>query len=762
MLDRYIFILLLTVFIVLTAVFCVKSGQSKNHKLWRAHVMLGATSVALLANAVVVMSQFPTLSYVFYAVYYATFDVAVFFFLRFCTEFTGTRKIHPTRLLVLKILIIIDSILCFANIFVHFYFTISQHFINGENYYKPTFLAPYYFHVAISTFMILSSVAILIIKLFNSAHIYWDKYGPILILVILMTALNMCHGSFGWATDKSVLIYALVVLGIYRNAIIYSPDELVHSAMMTFASGLNDALAVVDCDENCIYANELARTLLGLQKGDLDGTDLLHNWCGGKKCIDTPDFVKYVDFKLDEKSEDKPRHLKIYYRRMIDTHGRFEGSTFQIRDLTDEINHIEQDKYRATHDSLTGLYNRDWFTILCENEFKKNPYNDYVMVCLDIGNFKFVNDLFGPQVGDQVLNSIGEEIVKRAYPEDIYGRMENDHFAILMHRDRFEISQFEETEEKMSGVLEDLNFPLTIYVGAYHVTDKTIPISVMCDRAHMAIDTVKGKAGKTIAVYTEDIRASRLKRQDIISGLDAAIENGEIKIYLQAQTDYEGKSHGAEALVRWGREDGSMVYPNEFIPVLEDSGAIAKLDMRVWELACIELKKWQDAGIDDYYISVNISPKDFYYIDLYKHFTGLVKKYGIPAKKLRLEITETAIMMNLNRQLEVISSLRNAGFIMEIDDFGSGYSSLNMLKDIRVDVLKIDMAFLGKSDDDIRSRDILEYIVGLARTLDMDVIVEGVETKEHLEMMKSMGCETYQGYYFSKPIPVDMYEEQYM
>jgi len=760
MFDRYLFVLLLFIMVVATATLCVKSGKRKDYKLWRAHVMLGATSLMLTSNIVVTLSQNLILSYIFYALYYTFFDVALFFFLRFCTEFTGIRKKYSYKLIYLKALLAIDSLICFANIFFPLSYVIENRYINGENYLRATQFPLFYYHIVISLAMAICCMVLLAVKLFNSPRIYWDKYGPLLILFILMVVANNCYGLLGWATDKSIVLYALCVIGIYRNALKYTPDELVRSAMMVLADGLKDALVVVDCDENCIYSNDLAVKVLGIRKGDLDGNDILHIWCGKKPCSDTEDFVKYVDFKLDDEAQS--RHLKIFYRRMIDSNGRFEGSSFQIRDLTDEINHIEQDKYRATHDSLTGLYNREWFTTLCENEFRKYPYEDYVMICLDIGNFKFVNDLFGTKIGDQVLVSVGQKIVENANPKAIYCRMDNDHFAILIYRSLFDTNRSLKIAENMSNVLSELNFPLTIYTGAYHVTDKSLPISVMCDRAHMAIDTVKGKSEKKVAIYSEEIRSARLKRQDIISGLDAAIESGEICIFLQPQTDANGKAKGAEALVRWVKPDGSMVYPNEFIPVLEDSGAIAKLDMRVWELACIQLKKWQNEGLTDHYISVNISPKDFYYIDLYSHFTKLVKKYDIPVKSLRLEITETAVMMNLNRQLEVIANLRDAGFIMEIDDFGSGYSSLNLLKDLKVDVLKIDMAFLSETENALRSKRILEHIVGLAQALGMYAVIEGVETKEHLNMMKDLGCETYQGYYFSKPIPVCEYEEKYL
>ena len=191
-------------------------------------------------------------------------------------------------------------------------------------------------------------------------------------------------------------------------------------------------------------------------------------------------------------------------------------------------------------------------------------------------------------------------------------------------------------------------------------------------------------------------------------------------------------------------------------------GLIYKLDMYMWECAAAKLSEWKKKGDTVHYISVNISTKDFYLIDVYEVITSIVKKYDIEPKMLKLEITETALMSDLKKNMEVIKNLRNYGFKIEIDDFGSGYSSLNMLKDISADVLKIDMAFLRATENEVKGQDILETIISLGGKLGMEVITEGVETDKQLLMLTEMGCHIFQGYYFSKPIPVEEFEQKYM
>ena len=214
--------------------------------------------------------------------------------------------------------------------------------------------------------------------------------------------------------------------------------------------------------------------------------------------------------------------------------------------------------------------------------------------------------------------------------------------------------------------------------------------------------------------------------------------------------------------MRWNHPGRGLLPPVAFIPSFEKNGLIVKLDLHVWELACLQLKKWKEEGFGDRYLSVNISPKDFFFVDIYKEFSTLTHRYGIDPKNLKLEITESAMMHDIPKQLKLIKKLRAAGFIVEMDDFGSGYSSLNMLKDICVDVLKIDMDFLRESEQEERSRTILKMIVALAKELGMPVITEGVETKEHVDFLTQIGCDVFQGYFFGRPMKIEDYEKKYM
>ena len=295
----------------------------------------------------------------------------------------------------------------------------------------------------------------------------------------------------------------------------------------------------------------------------------------------------------------------------------------------------------------------------------------------------------------------------------------------------------------------------------YDINDLEEPVSIMCDKANLASETIKNEYKSNIAYYTERLFESSIEERRIIGEFERAISNNEFEMYLQPQVDSSGNLYGAEALVRWQHPERGLLSPAIFIDVLEKTGFIYKLDRYMWDKAAKKLGEWKQEGKDQYHISVNISTKDFYLVDVYETFVGLVDKYDIDPVNLNIEITETTLMSDFDKNMGIIRLLQNYGFNIEIDDFGSGYSSLNMLKDISADVLKIDMGFLRASENEAKGLDILESIITLAGKLGMKVITEGVETKKQLYMLVEMGCDMYQGYYFSKPIPVDEFEKKY-
>ncbi len=256
----------------------------------------------------------------------------------------------------------------------------------------------------------------------------------------------------------------------------------------------------------------------------------------------------------------------------------------------------------------------------------------------------------------------------------------------------------------------------------------------------------------------------KIRHRELIREFNDAVKNGRVLMYLQPQVDCDGNITGAEALARYRDRKGQIIYPEQFVDVLEHNGRIWQLDQYMWELAAQQLRFWQDTDKKDLHISVNVSPMDIEYLDVVHTLLNLVEKYQISPGKLNVEITETSFMKTPERYISLVNELHHYGFMIEIDDFGSGYSSLNLLKDIHADVLKLDMGFLQEENNTnvVRSRVIIDSVIEMAKRLHMFVISEGVETKEQAAYLSDNGCDLFQGFYFSRPVPVPEFESRLM
>lgn len=450
------------------------------------------------------------------------------------------------------------------------------------------------------------------------------------------------------------------------------------------------------------------------------------------------------------------------FKPLLDENGNHIGAFFVSENHTRDVLELKKQQYRAIHDKLTGIYNREGFIERASRTLEQNPEADFTMVCTDIKDFKLVNELFGERRGDEILLQIAELLMSVTPKGTIYGRLGTDRFAIFMRTELYHEDMYIKYAQKLSRLASNDVYHMVIHVGVYKNVNKKHSIVTMCDHALLAIEKIKDDYQQIVAYYDEALSRNIKNENQLIGEFDKALAHGEFCMFLQAQVSREHVVQGAEALTRWMHPDAGMIPPASFIPLFEKISLIHRLDMYIWEQACIKLKEWKEQGKTDLYISVNISPKDFYLVDIYTTLTMLVEKYGINPANLRLEITETALMTDINKQITLIEKLRAYGFAVEIDDFGSGYSSLNTLKDIRADVLKLDMGFLSQTEFKDRSNAVIDAVVTLSKQLGLSVVSEGVETMEQVDFLTKTGCDVFQGYYFAKPMPVKDFEEKYM
>lgn len=417
-------------------------------------------------------------------------------------------------------------------------------------------------------------------------------------------------------------------------------------------------------------------------------------------------------------------------------------------------------RYRADYDELTGIYNSQTMFRETEAMLRKHPDNQYAIICMDVNHFKLVNDLLGWEKGDELLKHIAHVLTSQLPHDSIYARVRSDIFCICMRYEEREelVSTVTRLRDEVEGYYSDID--VAPFFGICIVEDIDTPVNLMCDWADMALKSIKGNMIQFYAFYDEQLRDTMINNKIIESEMYSALEQQQFFVMIQPKCDINsGKVIGAEALVRWQHPERGMIPPDAFIPVFEEDGFVLQLDEFVWEETCKAMRTWLDKGYEVVPISVNVSRLHIFDTELVPKLLALVEKYDLPTRLLELELTESAFLNNVDELYELMNKLKDAGFTLSMDDFGSGYSSLNMLKDAPFDVVKFDREFLNESVNSEKGKTILDSMITMVNRLSIRVLVEGVETKEQTKILLEAGCHIAQGYYYSRPIKIEEFEE---
>ncbi|MDD3569938.1 MAG: EAL domain-containing protein [Lachnospiraceae bacterium] len=425
-----------------------------------------------------------------------------------------------------------------------------------------------------------------------------------------------------------------------------------------------------------------------------------------------------------------------------------------MRDSTRLFNNIERDM-------LTGLYTKEVFHSRARDLLEKKPYKQYDVVCMDIENFKLVNDTYGELEGDRLLCFVADSFKKIILSKGGYaGRLGGDVFVGILpcFGQNYEVEMVNVVNEALSSY--PLSMKIVVKFGIYQPSGLKLTIRAMCDRAKFAVESIKGKYDVLYSFYNEEIGSRLQEEQKITSEMKLALEMKQFQVYFQPKYNlHNDKIAGAEALVRWVHPQKGVMQPTSFIPLFEKNGFITDLDRYVWDNTCKKIRDWRDKGYKTVPISVNVSRTDIYNPVLADILMETVSKHGLTPEELHLEITETSYTENPKQIINAVENLKSLGFVIEMDDFGSGYSSLNMLNELPIDILKLDMKFIQNDSHERNNKNILSFIISLAKWLDLLVVAEGVETYEQVQRLRNMDCTYVQGYYYAKPMASEDFEE---
>jgi EAL domain-containing protein (putative c-di-GMP-specific phosphodiesterase class I)/PAS domain-containing protein len=751
----------LVVTLVLAGNIIITRSVNKKIAKYSRRIMYAGT-IATLSQLILISSSSEKTASLMLGVFFACMDFILYFILDYCMVYTEHEHRSDSKHFFMLALVVADSLFMITNYFHHLVFDLQEIEFQGELYFKALKYLPYYTHLVFCYIIAIHCVLTLVLRMRQLPKFYWPKYYFFFIgftIVVLWDAIYVFKPN---PIDTSIIGYGICAMILNYYALFYEPKYIIENMLKRAISDMNNMVFLFDIEDNCIFINEEAQTFFGIKDKNQDLKEVLAIFMDPVK-EDWKDANYNYSCSATLNRNNKKYYLEIHYARLLED-DRLVGYFFDIMDITEQHKRLEQERFLAEHDTLTGVYNKEKLYKVIDEVLDRDNDNcsSYYLISCDFKDFKLINDIYGEAAGDGLLKKLADTLVKMASPGTKYGRIGNDKFGMLLEKKNYNRDIFEYGPREIMRLDENFLYPVVIHVGIYDLANGRLPVGIMFDRTTLAISSIKDNFEKRIAFYDANMRNQKIWDQKIASNLNLGIKERQIVPYLQPQIDLSGNVEGAEVLVRWNHPEEGFLTPNKFIPTFETNGMILELDRYMWRQACELLRKWSDGPNKNAYLSVNISPRDFYYVDLYKEFTSLIKEFGIDPQLLRLEITETVFMNDIENKVLLLKRLREEGFIIEMDDFGSGYSSLNLLKNLPIDVLKIDMMFLGKNNDSIKANKILAGTIRMAKDIGLTVISEGVENKEEAEFLKKCGCDYMQGYYYAKPMSVESFEANYL
>lgn len=531
----------------------------------------------------------------------------------------------------------------------------------------------------------------------------------------------------------------------------------------------NDVILIVNAQGFVTYISPPVHKIMGYEEGEMIGKavrDYIH-----------PQDVAYVDH-LHEDIKKTPKKAVQYQLRILHKKGHYiycesnatnllddpnvRGIVVNIWDITNRKLQEEQIRFAANHDFLTGIPNRRLLERTLEGQLNAAQAQDapWMYLFLDLDNFKYINDTLGHDQGDIILREVAKRLIDYVGDKGFVARVGGDEFGIIM-ADAKDIKAVRKQAEQLVQLFEkpivlpkfDVHLTVSIGVAVYPISAKTV--ADMMKSADLAMYRAKANGRNQFKIYSPTMDVKTYKLFSLQNDLRKALASNQFRLHYQPKVDGEGRLLGAEALLRWEHPEWGMVPPSEFIEMAEKSGTIIDIGEWVLDTVCQQLKAWQREGLPLQRIAYNISAVELMQANFINKVIRIIERHNIDPKYLNIELTESAVLTNDQEAIRKIQQLKAYGIEISLDDFGKGYSSLNYLKKLRANTVKIDRSFICDLETDPESIRFTSLIIQLAKSLNLEVVAEGVETEQQFQLLKEMGCDEFQGYFFSRPLPSD-------
>lgn len=727
-------------------IYCLYKSFKKGTHLGRLlSGTFASVCVVFLAFAANYLFKSELIMEIMCAVEHAAMDFALYFLNLYTINLIGIREIKSLRNITLGA-VCLDAIILITNPINHLAFNATLRQSAFSNVIVASGSVLFYAHLALCGILILLVCYFLTRKIFSASKYYHLKYACILIMVVAFVVSNIVFNlTTELAFDYSKLLYAVSVIFFYYLTYAFEPRTLLRRLQEYVADNESDPTILYDLDGGLLNINKSAFAIFAQIE-----FRKIENVLENLGIEDEGIFRREIGDTIYE-----VRYEKFYDRKNIHI-----ASAFFMHDVTENERQVEREHRAAILDPLTGCFNRIGFFEHAK-KFLEHPAEDttYSILICGICSFKGMNGLYGTKTGDQILCTIAERLhnFHHLHPM-IYGRSADGKFSCLVPNDYVEdvIGLLNEITVNLGG--DSLLFVDLCY-GYVKLNQNNVKFEDYYEMALMALSNCK-KTPKASREYTQDMADEVLKQQLLLAEIHDEVDGHQFYIELQPQIDLKkNKVCGAEALVRWEHPTLGKIPPNVFIPLFEANGYVTRLDHFVWEQAASTLAKLSDAGLYEGHISVNVSQVDIMNTDVAADMEKIIRKYGVAAEKLHVEITESACAENRATLIATMNRLREKGFPVEIDDFGSGYSSLNALMKLPFDIVKLDMVFMREYVDGEKSDVVISSIAKMIHDLNATIVVEGIENTTNLRVANGIEADVAQGYFFSKPVSIQKFVE---
>lgn len=711
-------------------------STSMGRAFFFASIMTSAYGITIFSNNYLVMSICHTLVFI-------SIDWMLYFLNMFIYQYTRYEAERSWNT-IFALILVIDSIILAINPFYNIALDYEVIYYGTQVFLKYVPKILYDVHLTLCYLLVLNCIHILLKRIGRTAACYRIKYYYVIGVIV---AIIIANGIFlfipNQIIDYSILLYVLAAFAFNYFINEFTPTKLIGDLHRIVVDSSHDAILIYDDNGELLTLNESARNLFD--------EDKIFNIKSSPMADDDINEEKVYEKIINN------RYYEINLQRIFDNNKRLSALVFILHDITEAKELLIHEHMSAIFDGLTNIYSRRGFFEGCEEFDLKGK--DYSLVVMGINNFKAINSLYGIHIGDKVLIDIANRLRSVNFEQDIiYGRTAEAKFAILVETSKLSVL-FELLNSISIEIEGDIQIIVNSYFGYISVDDPSKSYEYYYERALRALAEAKYSAVHPHVHYDEAAENRINFEQKLYLSMNRALIDKEFYIVLQPQVDIEThKVIGAEALARWHHAKLGEISPGIFIPLFEQNGFVKKLDVFLWREACRNVVEFQKQFGEDFYVAINVSQKDIIDEDVPTIFANLVDEYKIKPSSLHIEITESACMENRDILINTLDKLKELGFVVEIDDFGSGYSSLNILTELSYDIVKLDMKFMENYQLE-RNNIVLSAITEMIGKLGASIIVEGIESEAQEECVKEIGCRYVQGYYYAKPLTVDEFVE---